>query len=87
MIDPDDDLPTVELARVMVERDGDGELVYSAMAQDWVSLHTKQDIAVMLSMAASALDLLAESFDPDVNKTELAPVLSLATARKDDDRK
>ena len=44
----------------------------------------------MLSMAASAVDLLAESFDPDVNKTAPAPVLAFKRETEpkgdDDDR-
>ena len=69
----DDEQPLVEVCRVMVRRDDDGECVYSAQAHDWLTLFGPADIAAMLSMAASAVDLLAESFDPAVNKGEPAP--------------
>ena len=73
----DDEQPLVEVCRVMVRRDDDGECVYSAQAHDWLMLFGPADIAAMLSMAASAVDLLAESFDPAAaNKGEPAPVLA-----------
>ena len=75
----DDEQPLVEVARVMVRRDDDGECVYSAQCADWLALFGPVEIAAMLSTAASAVDLLAESFDPDVNKGEPAPVLTLAS--------
>ena len=74
----DDEERLVEVCRVMVRRDDDGECVYSAQANDWLTLFGPADIAAMLSTAASAVDLLAESFDPDVNKGEPAPVLAFA---------
>ena len=74
----DDEQRLVEVCRVMVRRDDDGECVYSAQAHDWLTLFGPADIAAMLSTAASAVDLLAESFDPDVNKGEPAPVLAFA---------
>ena len=73
----DDEQRMVEVCRVMVERDDDGECVYSAQANDWLTLFGPADIAAMLSMGASAVELLAEAFDPDVNKGDPAPVLSL----------
>ena len=86
----DDEQRMVEVCRVMVRRDDDGEAVYSAQAADWLTLFGPVDIAAMLSTAASAVDLLAESFDPDVNKGEPAPVLTLASVTQpeegDDDR-
>ena len=72
----DDEQRLVEVCRVMVRRDDDGECVYSAQANDWLTLFGPADIAAMLSTAASAVDLLAESFDPDVNKGDPAPVLA-----------
>ena len=86
----DPESPLVELARVMVRRDDDGELVYSAQANDWLMLLSAAEIATMLAMGAQALDLLAESFDPDVTKTEPAPVLALVPRDKtegDDDER
>ena len=75
----DDEQRLVEVCRVMVRRDDDGECVYSAQANDWLTLFGPADIAAMLSMAASAVDLLAESFDPAAaNKGEPAPVLAFA---------
>ena len=72
----DDEQRLVEVCRVMVHRDDDGECVYSAQAHDWLTLFGPADIAGMLSTAASAVDMLAESFDPDVNKGDPAPVLA-----------
>ena len=86
----DDEQRLVEVCRVMVERDDDGECVYSAQANDWLTLFGPADIAAMLSMAASAVELLAEAFDPDVNKTAPAPVLAFERKTQpeetDDDR-
>ena len=78
----DDEERLVEVCRVMVHRDDDGECVYSAQAHDWLTLFGPVEIAAMLSTAASAVDLLAESFDPTVNKGEPAPVLTLASVRQ-----
>ena len=91
MTETADTRPLVELARVIVERDDDGQLVYSAQCDDWLSLHTPADIATMLMHGADALDLLARHFDPDVDKAgDPAPVVRLASVRQpegDDDER
>ena len=81
--------PDLELAYVLVRREGD-ELVYSAQAMPWLSIHDDDAISRALHDGADAMHLLATAFGPPLEaKPEGADLLTLVPARKegdDDDR-
>ena len=80
-----DDPPEVAAVTVFMRRDTDGLPVYTPRAADWVSLLPDGAAAEVCAHAAAACDMLAETFDPDVNKTAPAPVIRLADHQPEGD--
>ena len=75
--------PQVEVARVVMVRDGEG-VDYIAGPADWLSLLDNPAVASILHSAAAELAELADTFGP-YEEGDAAPVIELVAARKEVD--
>ena len=75
--------PQVEVARVVMEREGEG-VDYIAGAADWLSLLEPAAVASILHSAAAELATLADTFGP-YDEGDAAPVIALVPPTGGDD--